>query len=87
MAAQRVPPGVKLALWVVIYLLIFFITTPSVPMSKNAYNFWNGAAAFFGDDDVEGFIGIALISSSAIITTILLLISIKVIERILLSKN
>jgi len=56
-------------------------------MSKSTYNFWNNAAAFFGEYDVEGFIGIALLVSSALITVIAHPIIIMVVERKLLNKH
>ncbi len=87
MEARRVPPGVKLTSWVGLYILIFIFSIPSVPMSKSTYNFWNKTAAFFGEYDVEGFIGIALIFSSFLITAITHPIIIMVIERKVLNKR
>lgn len=87
MVAKRVSRGVKLALWSFLYVLIFFISTPSVPMSEGTYQFWNNAAAFFDEVDVEGFIGVTLIGSSTVFSTIIYMIAIKLIEKRILNKS
>lgn len=87
MEARRVPAGVKLTSWIGLYILIYFLSIPSVPVSEESYDFWNRTSALFGESDVEGFIGIALLFSSAIITSIIHLMIINLIERKIFNKN
>jgi len=64
-----------------IFIFTFLILRPSDPVKKWEYSFWNNAASFFGDIDVEGFVGLVLLIICPIITFVGYKMMIKLIER------
>lgn len=87
MAVRRVPTGVKILIAAVIYILTFLLARPSDPVTETEKDFWLNVANLFGDPDVEGFIGIALLIGCAIITFIGYQITVRLIERKLKNDN
>lgn len=81
MAVRRVPLGIKILLGVGIYILTFLLARPSDPVTKKEYAFWNAAARLFGRDDVDSFVGIALLIGCGVVTLIVYQIALRLIER------
>ncbi|MCR1566935.1 MAG: hypothetical protein E6X23_01360 [Mixta calida] len=81
MAKKRVPTGFKILLGVGIYIFSFLLARPSAPATPGEYAFWNRAASLFGEQDIDGFVGIALLTGCTIITIIGYQIAIRLIER------
>lgn len=80
MVVRRVPPGIKVCIALALYVLSFLLLRPSDPATQGQIVFWKKAAGLFGQTDVEGFVGIALIASCTVITVILYLIIIRIIS-------
>lgn len=81
MVARRVPTGAKILLSIGIYVLTFLLARPSDPVTKGEYAFWNRAAGLFGENDVDSFVGIALLIGCGIVTLISYHIALRLIER------
>lgn len=81
MVARRVPTGAKILLSIGIYVLTFLLARPSDPVTKGEYAFWNRAASLFGENDVDSFVGIALLIGCGIVTPISYHIALRLIER------
>ncbi|WP_072133160.1 hypothetical protein [Winslowiella iniecta] len=83
MAVRRVPTGFRFLLGVFFFILTFLLVRPSDPVTKGEYRFWNNAASLFGENDVDGFVGVALLVISAVTTFVSYQISIRLIESYL----
>lgn len=81
MVVRRVPPGIKICIALVLYVLSFLLLRPSDPATSGQIVFWKKAAGLFGQPDVEGFVGIALLVSCTIITIIFYQIIIRIVSR------
>lgn len=81
MESRRVPMGIKLLIGAGIYILIFLLARPSDPSTQGEREFWIKAANLFGERDIEGFVGIALLIGCLVITLIVSPLVIRVIER------
>ena len=81
MAARRVPMGFKIAIGVTLFIISFLLVRPSSPATTSEYAFWNKAANLFGENDVEGFVGTALLIICTLTTIIGYPIAIRLIER------
>ncbi len=81
MESRRVPIGIKLLIGVGIYILTFLLARPSDPSTQGERAFWIKAANLFGERDIEGFVGIALLIGCLVITLIVSPVIIRVIER------
>lgn len=81
MPKNRISPGFRILLSAGIFALVFLALRPSTPVTKWEYNFWVKLASMFGDSDVEGFVGIALLISCTIITVLLYQIIIRAINK------
>lgn len=83
MEARCVPAGFKILLGVGIYVLTFLLARPSDPVTKGEYAFWNKAARLFGENDIDGFVGISLLIGCSIVTLVGYQIAVRLIERTL----
>lgn len=81
MAVRHVPAGLKILLGSGFFILTFLLVRPSDPVTKGEYAFWNKFSGLFGENDVEGFVGIALLVISAAVTMVCYKIAIRLIER------
>ncbi|MDZ7322938.1 hypothetical protein N4G41_14990 [Kosakonia sacchari] len=81
MAARRVPAGGKILIALAIFLLTFLLARPSDPATQGQIDFWKKAAGIFGERDVEGFVGIALLVGCAVVTVIGYQIIVRLIEK------
>ncbi|AVU33601.1 MULTISPECIES: hypothetical protein [Serratia] len=81
METRHVPAGIKILIGVGLYILTFLLARPSSPITKGEYAFWNKAAALFGENDVDGFIGIALLIGCTLATVVGYQIIVRVIEK------
>ncbi|MFO3875775.1 hypothetical protein ACUNGE_02345 [Serratia sp. IR-2025] len=81
MAAKRVPLGFRILLGAAIFILTFLLVRPSDPATPGQIAFWKKAAAWFGESDVEGFVGIALLAICTLVTVSGYQIIIRLIER------
>lgn len=81
MVVRRVPLGFKILIGSAIFLFIFILTRPSDPATKEQIDFWKKAAAIFGENDIEGFVGIALLVVCTIVTFLCYKIAIRLIEQ------
>lgn len=81
MEARRVPSGARILVAVVIFVTTFLIARPSDPATQGQIAFWKHAAALFSERDVEGFVGIALLIGSTIVTVIGYQIAVRLIQR------
>ena len=81
MAVRHAPAGLKVLLGSGFFILTFILARPSDPVTKGEYAFWNKLAGLFGESDVEGFVGIALLVISAVVTMVCYKIAICLIER------
>lgn len=81
MESRRVPMGIKLLIGAGIYILTFLLARPSDPSTQGEREFWIRAANLFGERDIEGFVGIALLIGCLVITLIVSPLVIRVIER------
>ncbi|WP_158784573.1 hypothetical protein [Pantoea sp. BAV 3049] len=81
MEAKRVPVAFKILTGGVVFVLFFLLFRPSNPMTAAEYEFWNTTANSFGDPDVEGFIGLALLITDAIFTLLSYQLIIRMLEK------
>ncbi|PNS10283.1 hypothetical protein COO59_18290 [Mixta theicola] len=81
MIIRRVPTGFRILLGVGIFLLTFLLARPSSPVTAGEREFWIKAASFFGEHDVEGFVGISLLLGCTSVTIIGYQITVRLIER------
>ncbi len=81
MVVRRVPAGFRILIGMAIFVLTFLLARPSDPATEAQINFWKQAAGLFGERDIEGFVGIALLTGSAIVTFICYHVLIRLIER------
>lgn len=81
MESRRVPMGIKLLIGAGIYILTFLLARPSDPSTQGEREFWIKTANLFGERDIEGFVGIALLIGCLVITLIVSPLVIRVIER------
>ena len=86
MEARRVPMGFRIFIGVAIFLLVFLLARPSDPATRRQIDFWKKTANLFGEPDIEGFVGIALLTGCTIITIFCYKIVIRLIEKKLNSK-
>ncbi|BDH47697.1 hypothetical protein TUM12370_37410 [Salmonella enterica subsp. enterica serovar Choleraesuis] len=70
MAVRRVPTGFRIILGVALFLLSFLMMRPSSPATQSQIDFWKKAAGLFGEHDIEGFVGIALLVGCTIVTMV-----------------
>lgn len=82
MPISRVSIGFRILLSAGIFALTFLILRPSAPVIKEEYTFWVNLASMFGDSDVEGFVGITLLISYTIITTVTYQVVLRIIKII-----
>ena len=80
MESRRVPIGIKLLIGAGIYILTFCLRGLQTPRLRERA-FWIKAANLFGERDIEGFVGIALLIGCLVITLIVSPVIIRVIER------
>jgi len=76
-----VATGFRILIGVGIYILVFLTLRPSSPVTKEQYAFWNDTAALFGEPDVEGFIGWALLLICPAITIIFYQVIVRILHR------
>ncbi|CCQ40491.1 hypothetical protein DVQ33_22180 [Yersinia enterocolitica] len=81
MERRSVPLGIRILITIALFVLSFIVLRPSTPVTQREYDFWNAAANFFGEYDVEGFVGVALLISCTIISFVCYKIVIRVAER------
>ncbi|MEE4482697.1 hypothetical protein V2T44_06920 [Serratia ficaria] len=81
MESRRVPTGIKLLIGAGIYILTFLLARPSSPSTAGEREFWIKAANLFGERDVEGFVGIALLIGCFIVALVACPIITRIIER------
>ncbi|HEI8868301.1 TPA: hypothetical protein SLG40_003863 [Serratia odorifera] len=81
MEVQRVPAGFRILIGIVIWVLTFIVARPSNPITKSEYAFWDKAASLFGENDVDGFIGISLLIGCSIVTVVGYQIVVRLIEK------
>ncbi|MBK0032239.1 hypothetical protein IBT47_08085 [Erwinia sp. S43] len=86
MEARRVPMGFRIFIGVAIFLLVFLLARPSDPATKSQIDFWKKTASLFGESDIEGFVGIALLTGCTIFTILCYKIVIRQIEKKLNNK-
>ncbi|QCT21474.1 hypothetical protein FEM41_18360 [Jejubacter calystegiae] len=70
MATRRVPAGFRILIAVGLFILTFLLVRPSDPATHGQIAFWKKVAGFFGDRDVEGFVGLALLAICTMVTVI-----------------
>ncbi len=83
MEAQRVPTGFRILIGAVIWVLAFVVARPSDPITRGEFAFWDKAASLFGENDVDGFIGISLLVGCTLITIVGYQIAVRLIEKML----
>lgn len=81
MEAKRVPTGFRILIGVAIFVITFLIARPSDPSTPGQQQFWIFLARFFGQRDIEGFVGIGLLAICSVVTIIGYQIIVRVIER------
>jgi hypothetical protein len=81
MPINRISLEFRILLSAGIFALVFLALRPSTPVTKWEYNFWVKLASMFWDNDVEGFVGIALLMIFTVITTVLYQIVIRAINK------
>lgn len=81
MGRRRVATGFRILIGVGSYILVFLTLRPSSPVTKEQYAFWNDTAALFGEPDVEGFIGWALLLICPAITIIFYQVIVRILHR------
>lgn len=86
MEARRVPMGFRIFIGVAIFLLVFLLARPSDPATKSQIDFWKKTASLFGEHDIEGFVGIALLIGCTTLTLFFYKIVIRLIEKKLNNK-
>lgn len=86
MAAKRVPAGFRILIGAAIFLLTFFLASPSDPATQGQIAFWKKIAGWFGEADVEGFVGIALLAICSLVTVAGYQITIRIISQKLKTK-
>lgn len=80
MESRRVPIGIKLLIGAGIYILTFCLRGLQTPRLRGAC-ILDKTANLFGERDIEGFVGIALLIGCLVITLIVSPVIIRVIER------
>ncbi|QWA11329.1 hypothetical protein GTU79_00305 [Sodalis ligni] len=83
MEARRVPTGFRIMIFIFIFLLTFLLLRPSTPVTDAEYSFWNKMADYFGELDVEGFVGLALLITCPIFTIIVYQMVIRLAEKLI----
>ncbi|MEZ6876328.1 hypothetical protein [Enterobacter sp. KBR-315C3_2022] len=83
METRRAPLGLRILIVITLFLITFLAFRPSDPATQVQIEFWKHAAAYFGEHDIEGFVGIALLVVSTAVTIIGYQIVIRLIQRIL----
>ncbi|KOC88559.1 hypothetical protein NG42_16000 [Winslowiella iniecta] len=81
MERRSVPTGIKFLISIIIFASAFLLIRPATPLSDKQFYFWQKAALFFGDNDIEGFIGQTLLITDIVVTIIVYLIVIRCVER------
>lgn len=81
METRRVPLGLRILIVITLFLISFLAFRPSDPATQGQIEFWKHSAAYFGERDVEGFVGIALLFVSTAATIIGYQIVIRLIQR------
>lgn len=86
MAVKRVPTGFRILIGAAIFILTFLLARPSDPATQGQIVFWKKAAGWFGEADVEGFVGITLLAICSLVTIAGYQVIIRIIDRKLKSK-
>lgn len=81
MENRRVSAGFRIAIFVVSLVASFFILQWVGPLSYHHTGFWEKAAKFFGDNDLEGFILMSLALINLVLAICFCWFTVRAIER------
>ena len=81
MAKQKIPAGFRILIGILLFVITYLLIVPSVPASKTQISFWTWASHLFGEQDVEGFIGISVLVICGLVTVVGYWAIIRIAER------
>ena len=70
MAKRKIPAGFRILIGVLLFVATYLLIVPSAPASKTQVSFWTWASHLFGEQDVEGFIGISVLVICGLVTVV-----------------
>lgn len=70
MAKQKIPAGFRILIGALLFFATYLVIAPSAPASKAQVSFWTWVSHLFGEQDVEGVIGISVLVICSLVTVV-----------------
>ena len=80
MAKRKIPAGFRILIGVLLFVATYLLIVPSAPASKAQVSFWTWASHLFGEQDVEGFIGMSVLVICVLVTVVGYWVVVRVVE-------